>query len=123
MCQYFMYSKTLLERMYPNNSLLKELNDAEWYTEVGGEIKKKVLHRCIREGVPFSEKAPAMLRNDLVTFCRRLLQENGTNSLMKRAALVINWLAVGRAGEVALMSWNCLLLPTDGEFLLADWAQ
>jgi hypothetical protein len=42
---------------------------------------------------------------------------------MRRAAIVINWLAVGRAGEVALMTWNCLSLPTSGEYLTADWAQ
>eukprot|EP01138_Halocafeteria_seosinensis_P012864 gb/GECG01013141.1/.p1 GENE.gb/GECG01013141.1/~~gb/GECG01013141.1/.p1 ORF type:complete len:705 (+),score=90.99 gb/GECG01013141.1/:1-2115(+) len=121
--QYFMYTKTFLERKYPDNSLLKQLNESEGYTKVGGEIKKKVLRRCIREGIPFSEKAPALLRNDLITFCRRFLDENRPESLMKRAALVINWLAVGRAGEVALMSWNCLLLPTDADYLIADWAQ
>ena len=79
--------------------------------------------RCMREGISFAEKAPPMLRCDLIEFARRFVADNSPESFMRRAAIVINWLAVGRAGEVALMTWNCLSLPTSGEYLTGDWAQ
>eukprot|EP01138_Halocafeteria_seosinensis_P014020 gb/GECG01014317.1/.p1 GENE.gb/GECG01014317.1/~~gb/GECG01014317.1/.p1 ORF type:complete len:655 (+),score=74.53 gb/GECG01014317.1/:1-1965(+) len=117
------HTKSLLQKKYPKNPELKKLSDSDWFMQIGNRIRNLVSQRCMRDGIPFAEKAPPMLRCDLIEFARRFLAENNPEAMMRRAAIVINWLAVGRAGEVALMTWNCLSLPITGEYLTADWAQ
>eukprot|EP01138_Halocafeteria_seosinensis_P016324 gb/GECG01016654.1/.p1 GENE.gb/GECG01016654.1/~~gb/GECG01016654.1/.p1 ORF type:complete len:756 (+),score=93.91 gb/GECG01016654.1/:1-2268(+) len=120
--QYFLYTKSLLEKEFPGNKVMKDIPN-EWYSDIGYQIKGQVMQRCLKLGVPYSDKAPPVFRGDLIRLARLFLEDNTPTALMQRCAIVINWLSAGRAGEVSLMSWNSLILPENGEYLIAEWGE
>ena len=96
---YFSGLINAIKLKFPRNDLFNP--PMEWNTNIRKSIARDVGRRCIEEGIDITEKSPPVGRVLMTRCCHSLLMENSVESVTKRAILVMNFMAVGRSGEVA----------------------
>ena len=122
--QFLSGVKTQIEMKYPRNALWEKRNTDEkkdWYTAMRCALLKRIVNRKICSGLEVTDKSPPINRNLMKRINRHLLKRNSIECIERRFALAMTWLAVGRAGEVGIASWNFSYFDMDEEYLFVYW--
>jgi hypothetical protein len=94
-----------------------------WNTEVRSDIMKLVTRRCIANGTEVKDKSKGVGRNLMIEIGEELLSTGTIKAIETRAILNTSYHAVGRGGEVALLTWDCLYWNYNEEHLGGKWNQ
>lgn len=101
--QYLSAAKEMAMRKYPQNILWEERLLERWSPSLRVAVEKKVNRRQIQDGRPIAESSLPLGRKLLTSICEGLMKviSNSVDSMKRRLAIVMTFLAVGRSGEVA----------------------
>ena len=118
---YFSGAINFIKSKFSRNDLFSP--PMEWNTNIRKSISRDVGRRCIEEGIEITEKSPPVGRVLMARCCRSLLLENSIEALTRRAILVMNFMAVGRSGEVARCTWESSYWCPELEQFVLDWSR
>jgi hypothetical protein len=97
----------VIEQKHPNCAVWKD--KAKWFPLIAQDIWDTSSAERIQRGLPVQEKSEAIGRSVLSLICAACLRSEGAAKqivgVKERVALVTNYLAIGRAGEVGLASF------------------
>lgn len=102
-------------------------NTDDWYSVMKYSMMSRINSGFITRGEEPSKKCPGIHRNLLKRMVLWLVSSNGSltgiGHCVLATALVIIWLAVGRAGEIGNCYWEaCTFDGTNGVFYM-NWAE
>ena len=118
---YFSGVINAIKSKFPRNDLFSP--PMEWNTNIRKSISRDVGRRCIEEGIEITEKSPPVGRVLMTRCCRSLLLENSIEGVTHRAVLVMNFMAVGRSGEVARCTWESSYWCPELDQFVLDWSR
>ena len=119
--QYFSGVVNTLKSLYSKNELFDQ--HANWNTEVRTDIAKLITRRCIVDGTEVKDKSKGVGRLTMIEIGRSLLETGTVKSIESRAILNTSYHAVGRGGEVGLLTWTNLYWNFNEELLGGSWNQ
>lgn len=98
-----------IRKIFPKNDIWKT-TDA-WYGKIAQDVEKGAGRLRIAEGIPMVEKSEPIGRELLAQICRQALLPSASaakeiQGVKDRVALVTNFSAIGRSGEVAMTSYS-----------------
>ena len=121
--QYLSAIKEMAQRKYPENDLWKEHRLDRWYPSLRVALEKIVNRRQMTNGLPISERSKALGRNVLTIASETLMKDGRMEAMKRRLAIVMTFLAVGRAGEAACSTWASASWDYERGNLLMDWSE
>jgi hypothetical protein len=110
-----------LKDLYPKNDVFHV--HETWNTDVRTDIAKLITRRCIENGTKVKNKSKGIGRLTMIEIDRSLLKTGTVKSIETRAILNTSYHAVGRGGEVALLTWTNLYWNFNEELLAGSWNQ
>lgn len=119
--QYFSGVTNVLKAKYKDDNLFR--SSETWNTEVRGDIMKLITRRHIVNGTEVKDKSKGVGRLLMIEIGQELLDIGTIKSIETRAILNTSYHAVGRGGEVALLTWPCLYWNFNEEHLGGKWNQ
>jgi hypothetical protein len=99
--QYLSAIKEMAVKKFAENVLWQERKLERWYPSLRVALEKRVNRRQIYNGLPVSEKSRALGRELLKILSGALIKEGQIEAMKRRLAIIMTFLAVGRAGEAA----------------------
>lgn len=121
--QYLSAIKEMAVKKFPYNALWQERRLERWYPSLRVALEKRVNRRQIYNGLPVSEKSRALGRELLKDLSRTLMKEGKVEAMKRRLAVIMTFLAVGRAGEVACSTWSSGVWDHEHGNYLMDWSE
>lgn len=119
--QYLSAIKDMAMRKFPENKIWEERILERWYPSLRVAVEKTVNRRQIQNGLPISESSLPIGRSLLFSICESLMNDGKVESMKRRLAVVMTFLAVGRAGEVACSTWTSASWDRDLGNLMMEW--
>lgn len=119
--QYFSGAVNTLKELYPKNDVFHV--HETWNTDVRTDIAKLITRRCVANGTEVKDKSKGVGRLTMIEIGRSLLETGTVKSIESRAILNTSYHAVGRGGEVALLTWTNLYWNFNEELLAGSWNQ
>ena len=112
------------EKISAEHSLEERLLE-RWYPSLRVAVEKKVNRRQIQDGRPIAESSLPLGRKLLTSICEGLMKvtSNSVDSMKRRLAIVMNFFAVGRSGEVACSTWTTAFWDDDFGNLIMEWRE
>jgi len=77
-----------------------------WLTNMINNIKRCHQRRAILTGVPVQQKCVPLWLEDMRDICRAYSRKGGSDSAYRKVVLGLTYLSVGRASDVATLSWD-----------------
>ena len=119
--QYFSGVVNTLKSLHKRNKVFDQ--HETWNTEVRTDIAKLITRRCIADGTMVKDKSKGVGRLTLIEIGKSLLSTGTVKSIETRAILNTSYHAVGRGGEVGLLTWSNLYWNFNEELLASSWNQ
>lgn len=120
--QYLGAAVTYIKGRFPTNVLFGN-NQDDWYGAMREDLRKNVADVFIQTGMNITDKAPPIGRTEMIGISCAYMAWNSIDALLRRAALILLFLAVGRGGEIGTASWNQCSYNKDQESLVMEWSQ
>jgi hypothetical protein len=92
--------------MYPENRFLKGADFNSFYTDLRNSLRKAINAKFILNGLQIYEKAMPIGRDALRRISSYLAKKSSTKSIAARAFIIHVFMAIGRASEGGLFSWD-----------------
>ena len=121
--QYFSAIKEFAMDRFPKNEMWQIQKLDKWYPPMRLAIEVTVNRRRIKLGQNTSDQSKPIGRVILKKMCHTLMLVGDMESMKRRSAMLTTFLAVGRAGEVALSSWNSVSWDYEQNNLIMDWKE
>jgi hypothetical protein len=121
--QYLSAIKEMAVKKFAENVLWQERRLEKWYPSLRVALEKRVNRRQIYNGLPVSEKSRALGRELLKILSGALMKEGKIEAMKRRLAIIMTFLAVGRAGEAACSTWTSGVWDHEHGNFLMDWSE
>ena len=123
--QYLSAAKEMAMKMFPRNAIWEVRLLEKWYPSLRVAVEKKVNRRQIKNGQPIAEASLPIGRSLLRSICEGLMKDEkgSVESMKRRLAMIMTFLAVGRSGEVACSTWTSALWDHDLGNLMMEWKE
>jgi hypothetical protein len=108
-------------KKFAENKIWEERILDRWYPSLRVAVEKTVNRRQIQNGLPISESSLPIGRNLLFALCETFMKDGKVEAMKRRLAVVMTFLAVGRAGEVACSTWTSAAWDRDLDNLMMEW--
>lgn len=119
--QYLSAIKDMALKKFPENKIWEERMLDRWYPSLRVAVEKTVNRRQIQNGLPISESSLPIGRSLLYSICESFMRDGRVETMKRRLAVVMTFLAVGRAGEVACSTWTSASWDRDLGNLMMEW--
>lgn len=119
--QYLSAIKDMAMKKYSENRIWEERQLDKWYPSLRVAVEKTVNRRQIQNGLPTTESSLPIGRSLLFSICETLMKDGRVETMKRRLAVVMTFLAVGRAGEVACSTWTSASWDRDYGNLIMEW--
>jgi hypothetical protein len=111
--QYLSGAKTVIKNRHPANEIWR--TEETWYKNIRAAMGRHVSRFFITRGLSLTDKSTEIGREALKEISKELILSNKARELF---LLVMTWHSIGRAGEVAFVSWDNCFWDLDNECLV-----
>lgn len=119
--QYLSAIKDMAMKKFPENRIWEERVLDKWYPSLRVAVEKVVNRRQLQNGLPISESSQPIGRSLLFSISESLMKDGKVEAMKRRLAIIMTFLAVGRAGEVACSTWTSAVWDRDLGNLMMEW--
>lgn len=98
---------------FADNKIWEERVLDRWYPTLRVAVEKTVNRRQIQNGLPISESSLPIGHSLLFSICETFIKDGKVEIMKRRLALIMTFLAVGRAEEVACSTWTSAFWTRD----------
>jgi hypothetical protein len=99
------------------------VKDSRWYKNVRRELVKAFVRKCQLNNTSLVNRATPADKELIASLCSLLFQKGERDSFHDRFLLSTQWQALGRPGELGLLSVSDFSWSHAGNCLLGDWSR
>ena len=94
-----------------------------WYREIRQGCERIIRQRFIAQGDPIKDQATPIPRIAVQDMGYQLFRTGTADAALRRAIIVITYLAAGRGGEASTVTWDLVRWDYDYQVVVFTWSQ